>query len=178
MGILEFIIKLKPVSKHAEILLLGLDNAGKTSLLNHLSDDVETRGSATQGFQIKTLLISGVKLNVFDMGGTRAVRYYWRQYYGKADVVIFVIDAADGKRVQEAKEVMEQCLEEEKLAGVPFLIFANKQDLIGAMSPEEMSEELNLTELHDRSWQIEKCSAKTGEGISEGITWVMKQIRR
>ncbi|EPY36578.1 ADP-ribosylation factor-like 3 [Strigomonas culicis] len=110
------------------------------------------------------------------MGGQRAARHYWRQYYGEADVAIFVVDAADPRRLLEAKEILSHCLEEEKLAGIPLLVFANKQDMIGALTPEMVSEALNLVELRDRRWDIQGCSAKTGEGLDEGLSWIVKQL--
>lgn len=178
MGIIDFFMRIRPTSRHAGILFLGLDNAGKTSILRQLSDDDITHVASTQGFQIKKLIAGGVKLDVWDTGGQRASRYYWRQYFKEADVIIYVVDAADPPRILEARRELEHLLEEEKVAGVPMLIFANKQDLIGAMSAEEITMALNLSDLRDRRWHIRACSAKTGEGLDEGISWVVRQVKK
>lgn len=177
MGILDYLMKIRPRSRHAGILMLGLDNSGKTSILKQLSDEDITHVTPTQGFQIKTLIAGGVKLNVWDMGGQRAVRFYWRQYFGEADVVIYVVDGTDQRRIIESKWELDLLLEEEKIAGVPLLIFANKQDLIGALSALDVAEVLDLSELRDRRWHIQGCSAKTGEGLNEGISWAVRQIK-
>lgn len=171
-------MRIRPTSRNAGILVLGLDNAGKTSILRQLSDEDITHVTPTQGFVIKKLITGGIKLNVWDMGGQRAVRYYWRQYFKEADVVIYVVDAADPRRILEARNELGYLLEEEKIAGVPMLILANKQDLIGALTPEEISAALNLSDLRDRRWHIQACSAKTGEGLDEGISWAVKQVKQ
>lgn len=171
-------MRLAPNTRHAGMLLLGLDNAGKSSLLRHLSDEDVTLVTPTHGFQIKTLVTQGVKLNVWDMGGQRVGRYYWRQYFGEANVIIFVVDAADPLRIKEAHDELSQVLEEEKIAGLPLLVLANKQDLIGAMNPEEISILLDLTEMRGRRWHIQGCSTKTGVGVSDGIYWAVSQVKR
>ncbi|KAG5489055.1 hypothetical protein JIQ42_00676 [Leishmania sp. Namibia] len=178
MGILDLLIRIRPTSRSAGILIVGLDNAGKTSILRQLSDEDVSHVASTQGFQIKKLITGRMKLNVWDMGGQRAARYYWRQYFEEADVIIYVVDAADPRRILEARHELEHLLEEEKVAGVPMLIFANKQDLLGALSVEELTVALNLTGLRDRRWCIQACSAKTGEGLDKGINWAVKQVKK
>lgn len=69
------------------------------------------------------------------------------------------------------------CTQEEKMAGVPLLVFANKQDLVGAMTADEIADELNLVGIRNRPWQIQACSAKEGTGLQEGMEWMMKQVR-
>ncbi|KAK7201615.1 ADP-ribosylation factor-like protein 3b [Novymonas esmeraldas] len=178
MGILDFLMRIRPASRPAGILILGLDNAGKTSILRQFSEEEVSHVTPTQGFQIKKLITGGIKLNVWDMGGQRATRYYWRQYFKEADVVIYVVDAADTRRIREAQKELEHLLEEEKVAGVPMLVFANKQDLLGALSAEELTVALNLADLRDRRWHIQACSAKTGEGLDEGISWAVRQVKK
>ncbi|CAJ1037356.1 ADP-ribosylation factor family/Signal recognition particle receptor beta subunit/50S ribosome-binding GTPase/Ras of Complex, Roc, domain of DAPkinase/Gtr1/RagA G protein conserved region/Ras family, putative [Leishmania lindenbergi] len=178
MGILDFLVRIRRIRRPAGILILGLDSAGKTSILRQLSDEDVSNVASTQGFQIKKLVSGGIKLNVWDMGGQRAARYYWRQYFKQADVIIYVVDAANPRRIHEARRELEHLLEEEKVAGVPMLFFANKQDLLGALSVEEITVALNLTDLRDRRWHIQACSAKTGEGLDEGISWAVKQVKK
>jgi ADP-ribosylation factor-like protein 3 len=178
MGILDFFRSAKPAPKEARILILGLDNSGKTSILKKLSDEDISHIMPTQGFNIKSIQQAGFKLNVWDIGGQRAIRPYWRHYFDNADVLIFVIDSADKRRMEEAGAELDQLLEEEKLAGVPLLVFANKQDLMGAAPPQEIAELLRLHGLRDRIWQIQACSAKTGAGLQEGMDWLVRTVHK
>jgi len=176
MGLLSMLKKLKKSSKELRILLLGLDNAGKTSALKKLSEEEISHIMPTQGFNIKSLQQEGFKLNVWDIGGQKAIRPYWKNYYENTDALVYVIDSADRRRMEETGVELNSLLEEEKLAGVPVLIFANKQDLLNAMPPKEISEALQLHNIRDRDWQIQACSAKTGAGLQEGIEWVLKTV--
>jgi ADP-ribosylation factor-like protein 3 len=87
-----------------------------------------------------------------------------------------VIDSADRRRMEETGVELKQLLDEERLANTPLLIFANKQDLMNALAPDEISGELALNEIRDRVWNILPCSAKTGEGLQDGMEWVVSQI--
>lgn len=178
MGLLDFLMNLKPTPKEARLLILGLDNAGKTCVLKKLSEEDITHIMPTQGFNIKSITQSGFKLNVWDIGGQRAIRPYWRHYFDETDALIYVVDSADKQRLEEAANELEQLLEEDKLAGVPILVFANKQDLISALKAQEVAEVLQLHSLRDRVWQIQSCSAKTGEGLHEGMAWITKNMRK
>ncbi|CAM9665664.1 unnamed protein product, partial [Phaeothamnion confervicola] len=86
---------------------------------------------------------------------------------------IYVIDSADKRRMDETGVELGQLLEEEKLHNIPVLIYANKQDLMSAMASDEISEGLNLTSVRDRAWVVQACSAKTGEGLQEGMEWIV-----
>merc|ERR1712070_404011 len=176
MGLLSIIKGLRKSEKEVRILMLGLDNAGKTTILKKLSDEDISHVMPTQGFNIKSLLTEGFKLNVWDIGGQKTIRPYWRNYFDNTDILIYVVDCADRRRVEEAQDELMELLDEDKLAGVPLLVFANKQDLINAASPDEVVEALALQEIKDRAWQIEGCSAKTGTGLQEGMNWAVKQM--
>ena len=89
---------------------------------------------------------------------------------------IYVVDCADRRRVEECRDELEELLDEDKLAGVPLLVFANKQDLINAAQPDEVAETLDLQNLKDRAWHIEGCSAKNGTGLQEGVQWATSQV--
>lgn len=90
---------------------------------------------------------------------------------------IYVIDSADENRVQETGIELKSLLSDQSLAGIPVLIFANKADLDLALTPEELTEMLQLHNIRDRQWMIQKCSAKTGDGLEDGIKWVIKTCR-
>ncbi|KAL7990649.1 hypothetical protein Chor_014079 [Crotalus horridus] len=164
---LSILRKLKSApDQEVRILLLGLDNAGKTTLLKQLASEDITHITPTQGFNIKSVQAQGFKLNVWDIGGQRKIRPYWRNYFENTDILIYVIDSADRKRFEETGQELAELVDEEKLSGVPVLIFANKQDLLTAAPAAEIAEGLNLHTIRDRVWQIQSCSALTGEGVS------------
>lgn len=161
----------------ARILILGLDNAGKTTILRKLSDEDITTTTPTQGFNIKSVLHAGFKLNVWDIGGQKTIRPYWRNYYENTELLIYVVDASDRKRIDEAGFELDEILGEEKLATVPLLVFANKADLLQAKSADEIAEALSLFNIKDRPWQIQSCSGKTAFGLEQGLKWVVKQVK-
>ncbi|XP_035996068.1 ADP-ribosylation factor-like protein 3 isoform X3 [Fundulus heteroclitus] len=129
------------------------------------------------GFNIKSVQSSGFKLNVWDIGGQRKIRPYWRNYFENTDVLIYVIDSSDRKRFEETSLELAELLEEEKLAAVPLLVFANKQDLMTASPASELAESLHLHTIRDRMWQVQACSAVTAEGVQDGMTWVCRNIK-
>ncbi|RNF08118.1 ADP-ribosylation factor 3 [Trypanosoma rangeli] len=178
MGLLTLLRKLKRNDTEPRILILGLDNAGKTSILRRLSDEDPTTTQTTQGFNIKSINCEGFKLNMWDIGGQKAIRVYWPNYFDEVDCLIYVVDSADRRRLDETAAELENLLQEEKLREVPFLVFANKCDLATALSPEDVSTALSLQSLRDRTWSIQKCSAKTAEGLHEGLVWAVKNLKR
>merc|ERR1719331_1820050 len=130
--------------------MLGLDNGGKTTILKKLSEEDVSHVMPTQGF----------KLNVWDIGGQKTIRPYWSNYFESSDVLCYVIDSSDKRRLEESGSELRELLAEDKLGGVPLLVFANKQDLLQATPAEEISESLQLGHIKDRPWQIQACSAK------------------
>uniref|UniRef100_A0A673KX06 ADP ribosylation factor like GTPase 3, like 1 n=1 Tax=Sinocyclocheilus rhinocerous TaxID=307959 RepID=A0A673KX06_9TELE len=119
----------------------------------------------TQGFNIKSVTCDSMKLNVWDIGGQRKIRPFWKKYLENTDLLIYVIDSADKKRFEETGLELSELIDEENLKGVPLLIFANKQDLATASPASEIAEGLNLHTYRDREWQIQACSAVSGEGV-------------
>lgn len=179
MGLLSLLRKLRSnPDLELRILLLGLDNAGKTTLLKVLASEDITHITPTQGFNIKSVQSKGFKLNVWDIGGQRRIRPYWKNYFENTDILIYVIDSADRKRFEETGEELSELFDEEKLAGVPVLVFANKQDLMNAAPSSEIADGLNLNAIRDRAWQIQPCSAVTGEGVKEGIEWMTQTCNK
>merc|ERR1712100_810381 len=103
--------KLKRSDQEVRILMLGLDNAGKTTILKKLSDEDISHVMPTQGFNIKSLLTEGFKLNVWDIGGQKTIRPYWRNYFDNTDILIYVVDCADRRRVEEAQDELMELLD-------------------------------------------------------------------
>ena len=115
-------------------------------------------------------------MNVWDIGGQREIRPYWKNYYENTDGMVYVVDSADDMRLKECAEELQSLLKEELLANVPVLVFANKQDLQTALDADEIMETLSLGDINDRNYNIQACSAVTKEGLSDGMEWLIKTI--
>ena len=109
-GLLDAIKKMKKTDKDARILVLGLDNAGKTTILKKLSNEEIKQIQPTQGFNVKSMVQEGFKLNVWDIGGQLAIRKYWENYFDATDALVYVVDSADTKRLGECNEVLASLL--------------------------------------------------------------------
>lgn len=177
-GLLSLLRKLRPsAEKEMRILLLGLDNAGKTTLLKHLASEDVNQVTPTAGFNIKSVSADGLKLNVWDIGGQAKIRPYWRNYFDNTDVLIFVIDSADSNRAEEAVAELLDIMEHEKLCSVPVLIFANKQDARERMDVTAIEKLLDADKFASRTWHIQPCSGRKGEGVKEGMEWLCKVVK-
>ena len=159
------------------MIIIGLDNAGKTTILYklHLGEIVTT--VPTVGFNVETMNYEGLKFQVWDLGGQTGLRPYWRCYYQDTNAVVYVIDSADKDRLEVARQELELMLQEEELRGAPVLILANKQDLPNAMNEQEICNGLGLTKINDRQWSLFKVSAVQGTGLNEGFEWLVDQIK-
>ncbi|XP_016938313.1 ADP-ribosylation factor-like protein 3 [Drosophila suzukii] len=179
MGLLSLLRKLRPnPEKEARILLLGLDNAGKTTILKQLASEDITTVTPTAGFNIKSVAADGFKLNVWDIGGQWKIRPYWKNYFANTDVLIYVIDCTDRSRLPEAGSELFEMLMDNRLKQVPVLIFANKQDMPDAMTASEVAEKMSLVQLQGRTWEIKACTAVDGTGLKEGMDWVCKNMKK
>merc|ERR1712129_149021 len=131
----------------------------------------------TQGFNIKKLQQNGFDATLWDLGGQKAIRRYWRNYYENSNAIIFVIDSSDKRRVEEAGIELHELLKDTKLSKVPLCVLANKQDLAHALSVKVLSEHLLLSKVRNRAWSIQPCSAKSGNGLKEGLMWTMQSVK-
>lgn len=158
--------------REARILVLGLDNAGKTTILYRLQVGTVVSTIPTIGFNVETVTHKNVKFQVWDLGGQTSIRPYWRCYYPNTQAIIYVVDSSDVERVGTSREEFHALLEEEELKDAILLVFANKQDLPGALSDAEVTEQLGLSSIKNRTWSIFKCSALEGKGLFEGLDWL------
>ena len=115
-------------------------------------------------------------LQVWDLGGQSSIRPYWRCYYPNTDAIIFVVDSADGERVETARAELHAMLEEEDLKDAILLVFANKQDMKGALKAPALSEALGLASVKNRQWTIQETSATEGKGLTAGFDWLVQAI--
>jgi ADP-ribosylation factor protein 1 len=154
------------------ILMVGLDAAGKTTILYKLKlGDVVTT-IPTIGFNVETVEYKNLTMTVWDIGGQDKIRSLWRYYYTNTNAVIFVVDSNDRSRMEEARLELDRMLNAEELTNAKILVYANKQDLPGAMSVREITNELGLQKLRNRQWFVQGCSAPVGDGLYEGLEWM------
>ncbi|EIM20011.1 GTP-binding protein [Wallemia mellicola] len=154
-------------------LFLGLDNAGKTTIMKRINGEDIKSISPTLGFNIKTFVHRGYTLNVWDVGGQRTLRPYWRNYFEQNDGIVWVVDSSDRLRMEDCRAELFDLLSEDRLAGATVLIFANKQDVNGAMTQDEIKDTLQLDSIKTHTWKIQSCSAVTGEHLLEGLDWAV-----
>ncbi|KAF8351084.1 GTP-binding protein [Amanita rubescens] len=176
MGLLTIIRKNREKERGMRILFLGLDNAGKTTILKWLNGEDVRSVCPTLGFNIKTFVHGKYTLNIWDVGGQRTLRPYWRNYFEQTDAVVWVVDSGDRLRMQDCKSELHALLTEDRLAGASLLVFANKQDIHGSMNDTEISEALDLESIRTHHWKIWPCSALTGDNLVQGLDWVVDDV--
>merc|ERR1711990_807028 len=159
--------------KEMRVLMLGLDAAGKTTILYKLKLGEVVSSVPTIGFNVETLEYQKIKFTVWDVGGQDKIRLLWRHYYQNTQGLIFVVDSSDRDRVELAKEELHRMLGEEELRDAVVLVFANKQDQ-GVMSVAEVAEKLALHTIKGRDWNIQGTCALTGDGLYDGLEWLSK----
>lgn len=164
-------------TREMRILILGLDGAGKTTILYRLQVGEVVTTIPTIGFNVETVTYKNLKFQVWDLGGQTSIRPYWRCYYSNTDAVIYVVDSCDRDRIGTSKSELVAMLEEEELKKAILVVFANKQDMEQAMTPTEMANALGLPALKDRKWQIFKTSATKGTGLDEAMEWLVEALK-
>ncbi|KAI8932935.1 ADP-ribosylation factor-like protein 2, variant 2 [Plenodomus lindquistii] len=135
---LSILRKARLKDKEMRILMLGLDNAGKTTIVKRIMNEDVNTVSPTLGFIIKTIEYDGYKLNIWDVGGQKTLRTYWKNYFEKTDTLIWVVDATDRERIDDCRQELAGLLQEERLSGASLLVFKNKSDVSGAMSEDDV----------------------------------------
>ena len=177
MVLLKIIKETKAKEKEMRFLILGLDNAGKTTILKKFMGEDTSEISPTLGFNIQTVEFDDCKLNIWDVGGQTTIRSYWRNYFEATDGLIWVVDSGDKLRLQDCKAELDSLLEQEKLAGATLLIFCNKQDMDGALTMEEIGEILEVEKIEKRHVSILPCSGITGDGLLDGVEWLVSDVK-
>ncbi|OWA52316.1 ADP-ribosylation factor-like protein 2 [Hypsibius exemplaris] len=176
MGLMKILKKLKQNEKEVRILLLGLDNAGKTTIMSKFCGKDVSIIAPTLGFNIETLEFRGYKLTFWDVGGQRSLRSFWRNYFENTDALIWVVDSADRMRMEDCRKELHSLLLEERLAGATLVIFANKQDLPSAATSAQIAEVLQLMDIKTHNWLILPCSAMSGDNLLKGMEWLIGDV--
>merc|ERR1712057_82842 len=155
--------------REMRILMVGLDAAGKTTILYKLKLGEIVTTIPTIGFNVETVEYKKINFTVWDVGGQDKIRPLWRHYFQNTQGLIFVVDSNDKDRIGEAREELQRMLNEDELRDAVLLVFANKQDLPQAMQCSEITEKLGLHGLRPsyRQWYIQACCVTTGDGLYE-----------
>ncbi|XP_036381717.1 ADP-ribosylation factor-like protein 13B [Megalops cyprinoides] len=171
--------------RQVTVLLVGLDNAGKTSTVRGLLKAPLEDLSPTEGCVRTQLRVDNFLITVLDVGGAPEARKAWRDHYGEAHGIIFVVDSSDWTRTQEAKEILEELLKHPSVAGKPLLVLANKQDKLNARLGSELIEALSLEKLINQNHSlghIEPCSALldarrwSDRKTLRGLRWLLRAV--
>ncbi|KAK9516793.1 hypothetical protein VZT92_024704 [Zoarces viviparus] len=164
--------------KQMRILMVGLDAAGKTTILYKLKLGEIVTTIPTIGFNVETVEYKNINFTVWDVGGQDKIRPLWRHYFQNTQGLIFVVDSNDRERVAESSEELTKMLNEDELKDAIVLVFANKQDLPNALSVSELTDKLGLQTLRHKSWHIQSTCATQGTGLYEGLDWLSKELSK
>jgi len=162
--------------KEMRILMVGLDAAGKTTILYKLKLGEIVTTIPTIGFNVETVEFKNISFTVWDVGGQDKIRPLWRHYFQNTQGIIFVVDSNDRDRIVEARDELQRMLNEDELRDALLLVFANKQDLPNAMNAAEITDKLGLANLRNRLWFGQATCATSGDGLYEGLEWLSTHI--
>ena len=171
--IIEFFTKSR---NNFKIIILGMQNAGKTTILYRLSLGQLVKTTPTIGSNVEELTYNNVKFQAWDLGGQESNRSLWDVYYMSTDAIVYVIDSQDDEYFEESKAQFHKLLVHPILKNATILIFANKQDLPGAKSVNQLIQDYGFDKIKNHIWHIQSCSALKGEGLVTGIKWLSEQL--
>ena len=167
------------------LLMLGLDAAGKTTMLYkmHLGETVNSL--PTIGFNVETIEYKNIKMTVWDVGGQDKIRPLWRHYYQGTQGLIFVVDSNDQNRIDDrsgyadtAADELNKLMNADELQDAVLLVYANKQDLPDSLTPNQVAGRLGLDKLpRSRQWHVQGCNAISGDGVYSGLDWLSDTLK-
>ncbi|KAL6761611.1 ARF-like small GTPase [Haematococcus lacustris] len=178
----KLLMKMGVLKMKVTVIMLGLSGSGKTSIVHVLAREALDQVVPTMGYAIDKVAwrAQHATLTTLDMSGASKYHSLWTRYYDQAEGVVFVVDACcDATSLAEAKDVLHSVLESPQLQGRPLLLLANKQDLAGAASPGYLAALLGVSSgsCRGREFSVQGCSAIKGEGVEDGMTWLLQRVR-
>jgi GTP-binding protein SAR1 len=168
--------------KKGNLVLLGLDNAGKTTLMSMLRDNVLKQYTPTQKPTMEEFRMGGIVFQTHDLGGHAIARRLWKEFTVNANGIIFILDSSDRDRFAEVKEELDGLLADENTT-IPIAVLANKIDRPNAVSEDELRAALGLFQTHGkdpttaaipgvRPIELFMCSITLRQGYKEALTWI------
>ncbi len=164
-------------SKCKRILIAGIENVGKTSLVQRIIERPACTSLHTQGLRINFCEKQGIHLCLWELPGLSMFRSRWPGYFHDVDIIVFVTDSSNVKRLEESNILLRTMLNSPFLAGVPLLVFNNKSDRLIRKTVKQTTKIMQLKMLRDRHWYIQDSSAETGFGIDLGLEWILNELR-
>lgn len=159
-----------------KVVIVGLDNAGKTTILYQFLTKEAVHTSPTIGSNVEEITVRNTHFLVWDIGGQESLRASWYSYYSHTEIVILVVDSTDRERLTVTKEELHRMLAHEDLENAAVLVLANKQDMKGSMTAAEISQCLTLDTITSHSWHVQACCALTGEGLPASLDWMRSKV--
>lgn len=162
----------------SKIVMLGLDSAGKTTILYRLKLHTTVSSIPTIGFNVETVTpVKNVTFTVWDVGGQDRIRPLWKHYFHNAEGLIYVVDSAEKERLLEARDELYWILDSHEMKEVPVLILANKQDLPTALTTSEVVDKLGLASIRTHPWFIQGTCALDGDGLLDAMRMLKNMTR-
>lgn len=174
--------------KSGKLVFLGLDNAGKTTLLSMLKDEKLAQHVPTLHPTSEELTLGNIRFTTFDLGGHKQARRVWKDYFPAVDAVVFLIDASDRSRFMESKAELDSLLSDEQVGHCPVVILGNKIDCPGAAAEEEIKQLFGLhqmctgkgkiarSEIPGRPIEIFMCTILHRQGYGEAFRWLSQYL--
>lgn len=165
------------VDGEVKLVIVGLNNAGKTTILYKLQLGQVITTTPTIGSNVEEVTHDNLRFQVWDLGGQESLRANWATYFEDTDAIIFVVDSNDRENMVLAKMELFNVVLHEDLKCASILVLANKQDLEGSRNAAEIAEDLSLQTIRTHEWHIQTCCALTGDGLMDGLSWVAARVR-
>uniref|UniRef100_A0A4W2F5K9 Calcium voltage-gated channel auxiliary subunit beta 1 n=1 Tax=Bos indicus x Bos taurus TaxID=30522 RepID=A0A4W2F5K9_BOBOX len=156
-----------------KVIIVGLDNAGKTTILYQFLTNEVVHTRPTMGSNVEEIVLQKTHFLMWDIGGQESLSSTWNTYYSNTEFIILVIDSTDRDWLLTTREELYKMLAHEALRDAPILIFANKQDMKDSMTIVEI--QFLTSAIKDHPWHIQGCCALTGEGLPAGLQWMQSQ---
>ncbi|KAK6462180.1 putative ADP-ribosylation factor [Scheffersomyces coipomensis] len=160
-------------NRELRILMLGLDNAGKSTILYKLKLGKTTTTVPTVGFNVEKVKHKNISFAVWDCGGQERIRPLWRHYFTGTNALIYVVDSSDINRLEESKKELLRVINDKELVNCLLIVLANKQDVPGAIKPKELIDRFSLNDLTgEHTWSVIPTIAIDGTGLVETLNWI------